>query len=184
MEKKTCTRLHSFAQAIVVCTVKLSAFSLVLAANLCCPPTARCLNINLVEAPANTTLEPTYDPNLTNLGNIMQAAADYWESIILDNHQITVTYGYVDLAPAIHGIAQVTADDGQRATTGNIAFDIETNSPGDWYFDPTPTNHSEFNMHQVLYRDLAPVAQGLYYNSAPHDVLEVGYWGSSNRPGT
>ncbi len=156
----------------------LSAFGMALATQLCCSLPAFALNINLIEAPANTTLEPTYDPNLTHLGNIMQAAADYWESIILDNHQVTVTYGYVDLAPATHGIAQVTGDDGQRATTGNIAFDIETNSVGDWFFDPTPTNHSEFNMHQVLYRDLAPVTQGLYYDGSPHDVLEVGYWGN------
>ncbi len=64
------------------------------------------------------------------------------------------------------------------ATTGNVAFDIENNMLGDWYFDQTPTNHSEFSMHQVLYRDLGANAQNLYYDSAAPDVLEVGYWGN------
>ncbi len=144
----------------------------------CGARTAWCLNIHLVEAPPAATLEPTYDPALTNLGNMMQAAANYWESIILDNHDVTVTYGYFDLPPSVHGLAEVTANDGQRATAGNVAFDIETNSAGDWFFDPTPTNHSEFSMHQVLHRDLTPVASGLYYNGSPNDVLEVGYWGN------
>lgn len=34
-------------------------------------------------------------------------------------------------------------------------------------------------MQQVLYRDLAPIAQGLYYNGTPSNLLEVGYWGTA-----
>ena len=143
---------------------------------------ALALDIVLMEAAPGDTLTPTYDANLNKMGDIMQAAANYWESIILDNHQITVTYGYADLDPGQHGLSFVTANDGQRATVGGVAFDIETNSPGDWFFDATPTDHSEFSMHQVLHRDLPPQAQGLYYNGNPNDVLEVGYWGNYTGP--
>jgi hypothetical protein len=138
---------------------------------------AKALDIVLQEAPPNTTLEPVYDPNLTQLGNIMQAAANYWEGIIKDNHTITVTYGYADLGPGTHGIAEVTGTSGVRAASGNVAFDIENNTVGDWYFDSTPTVHSEFAMHQVLRRDLGIVADNLYFNESPPDLLEVGYWG-------
>ncbi|HEY6562950.1 MAG TPA: hypothetical protein VIY86_00510, partial [Pirellulaceae bacterium] len=140
------------------------------------------LTIDLTEAPVGSTLTPVFDPNLDQLGAIMQAAANFWEGIILNNHTLEVTYGYLDLAPAVHGIAEVVLDDGLRATEGNVAFDIENNMAGDWFFDPTPTNHSEFSMHQVLFRDLAAVTQGLYYNGAPNDVLEVGYWGNYTGP--
>ena len=147
---------------------------------VCCIET-RALDIHLIQAPNSATLNPTYDPNLVQLSAIMQAAANYWESIILDNHTVDVTYGYVDLNPgALRGIALVDDDDGVRPTEGRVGLDILGNAANDWYFDPTPTNHSEFNMQQVLYRDLNPVAQGLYYSGTPHDVLEVGYWGNSN----
>lgn len=136
------------------------------------------LTINLVQAPAGSTLTPVYDPNLVQLGAIMQAAADYWEGIILNNHNMTVTYGYFDFGPGIHGWAEVTAHNGLRTTSGNVAFDIESNSPGDWFFDPTPTSHSEFSMHQVLYRDLAQPAKNLYYDGSAPELLEVGLWGN------
>ena len=141
-------------------------------------PAAWGLNIMLHKAPAGTTLTPVYDPNLNQLQDAMEAAALYWESIILDNHTVDVTFGYVDLAPAVHGLAVVNDHDGLRATDGSVAFDIENNMVGDWYFDPTPHNHSEFSMHQVLYRDLAGPARNLFYDNVAPEVLEVGYWGN------
>ncbi len=72
------------------------------------------LNIILQEAPNAATLHPVYDPGLDELGDIMEAAAQYWESIIKDNHTVTVTYGYLNLGPGVHGLAEVTADNGLR----------------------------------------------------------------------
>src|SRR5262245_12422422 len=145
-------------------------------------PPAAAITINLIQVPDNQTDNPNFDPDLSKLAPIVQAAADYWEGIFLDNHEIDIYYGYADLGPAILGISNVLDDDGQRPTIGTVAFDTIVNSgvpfERNWYFDPTPLNHSDFNMQQVLVRDLTASQQTMYYNGAPPALLEAGFRGS------
>ena len=112
----------------------------------------------------------------------MQAAANYWEGMILGNHVVDITYGYLNLDLPILGQADVQGFEAAtgRPTVGAVAFDTINNANGEereWFFDTTPANHSEFSMHQVLVRDLNTQAQNLYYNGTPPELLEVGFWG-------
>ena len=143
---------------------------------------AAAITINVAPAPNNLTDHPDFDPNLARLAPIMQAAANYWEGMILGNHVVDITYGYLNLDLPILGQADVQGFDMAtgRPTVGAVAFDTINNANGEereWFFDTTPTNHSEFSMHQVLVRDLNTQAQNLYYNGSPPELLEVGFWG-------
>jgi hypothetical protein len=146
----------------------------------------RAITINLSPAANNLTDHPDYDSNLAKIGAIMEAAATYWEGIFPQNHQIDIEYGYLDLSPAVLGVAvvneahQVTG----RPLSGAIAFDTTVNSQilgdvdRDWFFDPTPLSNNEFDMQQTLVRDLTAEQRSAYYNGNPPDLLEAGYWGN------
>ena len=148
--------------------------------------TSQAITINMIPAPNNQTVHPGYDPNLVKLTQTMQAAADYWEHIFPQNHQIDITFGYLDLAPAVLGVADVQGVNAVtgRPTAGAIALDSTVNSQTmgdidrDWYFDPTPLANNEFAMQQVLVRDLTQEQRAIYYNGSPPGLLEAGYWGN------
>lgn len=163
---------------------KRFAFAVPLAALVAVPAPA--ITINLVKAPNNLTDNPSYDSNLNKLGNIMQAAADYWEAIFPQNHDVTIEYGYLDLDPAILGVASLkdVNENTGRPVAGAIALDSTVNSQiygdidRDWYFDLTPSDNSEFDMQQTLVRDLTPQQRSAYYNGSPPELLEAGYYGN------
>ena len=149
---------------------------------------AQGINIHMIQAPRGTTDLPDFDSDLSQLAGIMNAAATYWESIFphLGVDDIDIYYGYRDLDPGILAVAEVQDFDNQtgRPTQGAIAFDTTVNSQtmGDidreWFFDPTPFDDSEFNMQQVLVRDLDPDNVPDYYNGSPPGLLEAGYYGN------
>ena len=135
------------------------------------------LEIILHQVPPEHTEHPASDPDLSQLTAIMQAAASYWQGLILDSHTREIWYGYQNLD--IHGgIALIQAHDGLRPTEGAIALDSGTN----WYFDPQPWNNDGYAMEQVLVRDLTPQQQINYYSGSPPALLEAGYWGIGPGP--
>ncbi|MCA9260276.1 MAG: hypothetical protein KDA61_13790 [Planctomycetales bacterium] len=151
---------------------------------------AHAITIDMVPAANNLTEHPGYDPNLNELGAIMNAAADYWEAIFPQNHTITIHYGWLDLDPAVLGVAEVQQSNPitGRPTVGAIALDSTVNSQvngdvdRDWFFDQTPFDNSEFNMTQTLVRDLEVNERNAYYNGAPPELLEAGYFGNYAGP--
>lgn len=142
---------------------------------------APALTINLVKADNADTLNPSFDPTLSKLEDIMVAAADYWTDVIKDDHTTTIVYGYQNHDNAILGLSvvQAVAANG-HASLGAIAFDTRnsSNELRPWFFDPTPKTDEEFEMSQVLVADLTPQTIALYYEGTPPDQLEVGYWGN------
>ncbi len=116
----------------------------------------------------------------------MQTAAEHWQSILHDNRAMTIVYGYDALSGGKVGQTYFTAPDGSPLdgagdivqtlpTSAVIGIDTGTN----WFLDPTPEDHSEFAMQQILYRDLPNNTQTFAYSGSPPDLLEAGYWGDA-----
>jgi hypothetical protein len=133
----------------------------------------------------NDTFLPGFDPTGAQLKKVVQAAADHWEDILEDKHVLEIEFGYQNLDSSKLGIATVTETKGGRPTKAQMAFDTKTNPqvgmPVDrlWYFDPTPTSNSEFDMQQTLVRDYDDPAQTLFYTGTPPDLLEAGFRGEA-----
>ena len=143
------------------------------------------LTINLT-FDSGTSDSPGFDSTGALLQPIMQAAADYWEDIIEDAGTLNITYYYNNLndTNGTLGLHTNLATSGGKPTSARIQFDTTLNGTERvWYFDPTPTNHSEFDLQQTLYRDLNATNQSggtnAWFNGAPPDLLEVGYRGAT-----
>ena len=155
------------------------ASCLAIAALCLFPQTTPALTINLTFDSDASDL-PTFDSTGTLLAAIIQASADYWEDIIHDAGTLDINYYYDDLSDANGTLASHVnlATSGGKPTEARIRFDTQINgSERNWYFDPTPTNHSEYDLQQTLYRDLAAADQTNWFTGSPPDLLEVGYRG-------
>ena len=149
------------------------------------------INIVLTFDDTNS-LTPAFDSDGSQLTAIMQAAADYWEGIILDTQTINVTYFWDDLNDPSIGNHNGTAFSGSVETGMTLRFDTQNNAgtARNWYFDPDPTTHTEFNLQPTLYRDLNAANQvggaSAWYKGNPQDFFEVsmqGGWVDTNLGG-
>ncbi len=144
-------------------------------------PSAGGVTIDLVFRD-DLTDTPSFDTTGTLLQDIMEAAAADWDDIIQDSHTIKIDYYWDDLSDANStlGIHQNMGTVGNRPTFAEIRFDTQRNgTERTWYFDSTPNSHSEFNMSQVLFRDLSSSNKTDFYNGSPPDLLEVSFSGSA-----
>lgn len=84
------------------------------------------------------------------LDAIMQAAADYWESVFSDTHVFNIAYGWADLAGSTLGQAvQFIAP--PPGPGGEVRFD----STGiTWFLDSTPFDASEYTTETLSQQDL------------------------------
>ncbi len=85
-------------------------------------------------------------PSMSGTGtltSVFEAAADAWESVILDDHVLSLNYGWQGLGGGILGVHNLTGQGGDphRETSGIIRF----NNAFSWFADGTPTDHSEYN---------------------------------------
>lgn len=91
-----------------------------------------------------------------DLQTIVRAAADAWESLISDNHTLTLHYGWYPTNPisrtAFH---QGTAAAGfpQRETAGSLAFNGDNEDWHPVFLDPTPQSNEEFRFSQQRFDD-------------------------------
>ncbi len=89
-----------------------------------------------------------------NLVAIFNAAADYWEHAIQDDHTLVLKFGW---APVGGGLHTLNRQGGlpNRETEGTIQFNNNTN-PGNfqWWLDPTPHLHEEFQSYKEVTQDL------------------------------
>ena len=148
------------------------------------PPVAWGLDINLTFA--STANNPPEDPNGQNLIRIMEAAASMWEDIIEDDWSFSVVYLWGQLNDpsgfdtyASH-IPTYIPKDG-RPVAAQITFDVQdTFGEPSWYFDPTPFDHSEYDMRPTFYGDLTEAQQDQWFDGTPPNQLEVSFQGMSN----
>jgi hypothetical protein len=118
---------------------------------------------------------PGSDPDGTRLMALAQAAADHWEGIIEDVHTLDVTVRYDNGIPAnLIGQWTGSVSAGGRVISGVLS--IRGNTP--WFYDSTPTDHSEYDMAQVLYRNASPNNATNFVGNVP-GVLEIAYIGTA-----
>jgi hypothetical protein len=116
---------------------------------------------------------PVNDPQGAQLMNLAQAAATFWEDMIEDAHTLQVTVRYDNGIPT-NLIGQWT---GSVVANGRVIagiISIRGNTP--WFYDSTPTDHSEFQMNQTLYRN-AVGGNGTNFTGSVPGVLEIAYTG-------
>jgi len=142
---------------------------------------AGALTINLT-FDSGASDSPAFDPTGANLQPIIQQAADFWEDIIEDSWTLNINYYYDDLSDPNGTLADHLnqGTSGGKPTDARIRIDTQRYGVDrDWWFDPTPSNHSEFDLEQTLYRDLTATQQADWFGGSPPEVLEVGYRGSA-----
>lgn len=126
---------------------------------------------------------PSYDPDGSDLTNMMQTAAGIWADVIKDSHDIRIFYRWEDFTtdedPANdNSSGQMIGSTVKTDGSGRIIeATIRMNKNRTFWVDPSPLDHSEFDVGATLYRDLTPDRQlGWYAGNIP-DPLEVGYGG-------
>ena len=146
-------------------------------------PTGLAIEINLVY---DDTLSepPSFDPDGRRLGQMMQVAADYWEDIIEDDWSFDLAYTWGNLTGDGTLGVEATLDTRRgRPSSTRIRIDTHDDSANErpWFFDPTPLEHTEFDLPQVLYRDLSSTQQSSWFRGNPPQTMEVSYAGLANR---
>lgn len=112
-----------------------------------------------------------------NLEAIFNAAADYWEHAIQDDHTLVLKFGWAPVGGGLHTLNQQGGVP-HRETEGTIQFNNNTN-PGNfqWWLDPTPHLHEEFQSYKEITQDLGGgkiVVSRLY--SEPKGEFAEGYY--------
>jgi hypothetical protein len=159
--------------------------AIVLCLWVCPQPVSAFLTINLNYV-GTALSEPSYDPGGTQLMAMMNAAAEQWgraTGIINDNHVISIDISWADLSDTNGTLGLHTNLDGgpvPRPTTARIQMDTQLSGVNrNWYFDPTPTDHSEFNLTQTVYGNLSAAQQSSWFNGGPPLMLEAGFAGGA-----
>jgi hypothetical protein len=134
------------------------------------------LQINLsYTADGQAASIPAGDPDGARLMALANAAKAHWEDIIEDDHTINISVRYDNgIAPGFIGLWTLTAQSAGRPDAGRI--DVRGSTV--WYYDPTPENHSEYQMGQTLFRN-APLANQANFAGAVPGVLEVALSGAA-----
>jgi len=156
--------------------------SILLAAVTCCVVTGIAVpasGIDIVLTFDDTLSEaPGFDPDGAILTDLMEAAALYWEDIMEDSHTLDVTFFYRDFTTTTLADTLVTSFSGGQPTACRIRVDSTPNY--DWYLDPTPFDHSEYDLSQTTVGNLLSDDRSDWYNNYPPDLLEASYWGSQS----
>lgn len=112
-----------------------------------------------------------------NLVDIFNAAADQWEQAIQDEHTVILNFGW---APVGGGLHTLNRQEGipNRETEGTILFNNNTNpSNFQWWLDPTPTLHEEFQSYIESEQDLGggPINVSRMYSNPVGEYAEGSY---------
>ena len=154
------------------------AFGLALACILAPTAPAKALNIILVFN-SGASDAPAYDPTGSGLTSMFQFAETFYQDVFEDSHTLTINYWYDALSAGTRGSHSFVSESGPpwRETEANIK--IATGRS--WYIDPTPSDNSEFNMEQVLWRDLSATEKTNWFNYGANipETFEAGFNGAA-----
>jgi hypothetical protein len=121
---------------------------------------------------------PSFDSDASALMGMFDIAESFYEDAFEDvDFSVTVDVGYAPL-PGLLGFYNGTA----------ISIRLASDR-SDWFVDPTPNEHSEFGIEQVLWRDLTDSQKANLYNDFGDpdnipDTFEVAIRGDSGPEGT
>lgn len=107
-----------------------------------------------------------------NLIDIFNAAADMWERAVLDDHQLTLHFGWAPMGGGTHFLLDQGGTP-NRETAGLIFFNNDTNPGHHQYFlDPTPLFNEEYQIYSEITGDLGggPINIGRVFENAIGDA--------------
>ncbi len=157
---------RSVSVSQLVRPVNLAAVVLIAAAPLLAPHRASAVDIILVP---NGGVPTANTAGGGNLGDIMQAAADWWEAVLPGPQAVAVGWEWADLGGAVF---DSTVDIGPTpSTVGNIRFD--NNGAVPWFEDASPYGNSEYATFTPHVSNLGPsnVNSGNVYTGATGDAV-------------
>ena len=94
------------------------------------------------------------DSGTGNLHDIFNAAADIWESIILDDHVVTLHYGWAGNGGGEHFL-NAQGGTPNRETEGTILFNNDdVVGHHHFYLDPTPRRSEEYPRYLQVFQDM------------------------------
>jgi len=80
------------------------------------------------------------------LTNIFNTAIDWWETAILDTHNVDIEYGWQSLSGSTLASHNLGSEGGtpHRETSATIRFDNDGSSGTSWFMDASPLDSSEY----------------------------------------
>jgi hypothetical protein len=106
-----------------------------------------------------------------DLASIMLAAAQHWEDIIEDDHEILIRFRWVDAPDPSASIMETDANG--RPTEALIRIPANRS----YFYDPTPSDDLEFDMQARLFRTVHPDEKLEAFQGTPLEIFEVAYIG-------
>jgi hypothetical protein len=86
-----------------------------------------------------------------NLAEILDVAARWWESAILDERAVHIEYQWL---PMTAFLGYAVPLDPPPVDAGRIAFNNDGSYLSHWFLDPTPFDHDEYRQYGASYADL------------------------------
>lgn len=128
-------------------------FGLLMLVMTCSMDVSQANALDIVREYQGGTPQPTAIGKGT-LEAIFNAAADYWEHAIQDNHTLVLRFGWAPVGGGLHTLNRQGGSP-HRETEGTIQFNNNTN-PGNfqWWLDSTPHQHEEFQSYKEVMQDL------------------------------
>jgi hypothetical protein len=97
---------------------------------------------------------PTNAVGEGNLEAVFNHAADIWETLILDNYTVNISFAWVDLKEiGVQALAVSPVFDSSIPPKNNI-IGFNNNILGTWFIDPTPRQNEEHQKSEKIFADL------------------------------
>ena len=112
------------------------------------------------------TINLTQDGGNAEFAAVVEAAAAHWESFILDDFEVPITYRLFSLGPGVTAVTNMGGTSGPppRPVGATILFNQDVS----WFIDPTPEEHSEFSTYEEFTMDFGggEINAGRVYSGA------------------
>ncbi|MEM8781888.1 MAG: hypothetical protein AAGE65_03440, partial [Planctomycetota bacterium] len=124
---------------------------------------------------------PAIDADGQRLGELVRAAADFYEARIGDDHELRVQYYYFDFGSTSNiGATTLRSESDGRITEVFLRVaKAPLGSSGNWFYDDTPDDHSEFDLDVTRVGDLSGAQRNDGFVGDVPDTLEVGHAGGA-----
>ena len=160
------------------------ALMLVAACGAIAGPVSVALAIDIVfQYDGAQSVNPSFDPQAIGLTIALQQVEALYEDVINDPYTLTLHYRWVS-DPNFTTLAdhQLMTKSNGREIEGRLRFYAYSGNPFDprtWFIDTTPSDHSEYDMAQTLWRDLSSDNKSgrFHYGANIPDTYEVSYNG-------
>ncbi|MCK7595823.1 hypothetical protein M0G74_00905 [Microbulbifer sp. CAU 1566] len=147
-------------------------------------PNTKALDINLIFDPNGSGAVDPCDDDLAGCGHteeltqIMESVADHFESIIQDDHEMTISFWWLDPALGAPDALIIERDEDGKPIEARIRISANLN----YYYDTFPDFDSEFVMRPKLARTVPDFEAAEAFSGTAPEIYEVAYNGKEIDP--